>query len=296
MTTLPPHMTQNTYYNIQRKFLKSIWLISLFLMICIITFPAAWIVISSFRPNVEILAKPAIWIPQDLNITQYKAIFSTDPGKGGVPVWNYFSNSLIIATTSTVIALIIGMSGGYAFARYSFKGKDRYFLGFMLSRTVPGIALSLPIFFIFAKLGIIDTKFGMILIYTALNVPFTIWLVDGFFRQVPIEMSQAAQIDGCTPWQAFWKIEFPLARSGIASAGIFAFLTSWNEFALASQLTRSTNSKTLPVGLLDFTSEFTVNWAGMCALAVIMLVPALILTFLVQKHLVSGLTFGGVKG
>jgi multiple sugar transport system permease protein len=127
-------------------------------------------------------------------------------------------------------------------------------------------------------------------------VPFTIWLIDGFFRQVPRDLAEAAQIDGCTRWQAFWQVEFPLAGPGIASAGIFAFLTSWNEFALASQLTRSINSKTLPVGLLDYTAEFTIDWRGMCALAVVMIVPALTLTFIVQKHLVGGLTSGAVKG
>ncbi|AUG55532.1 carbohydrate ABC transporter permease [Thalassospira marina] len=280
----------------RKVYLKWARWIGTFLAMSVICIPGLWIVLSSFRPNVEILAKPAIWIPQDLNFDHYAAIFSSDPGQGAVPVWSYFQNSLIIATTSTLIALLIGMAGGYAFARYSFKGKDTMFLGFMLSRTVPGIALSLPLFMVYARLGIIDTDFGMILIYVAMNLPFTIWLIDGFFRQVPQEMSQAAQIDGCTPWQAFWLVEFPLAKSGIASAGIFAFLTSWNEFALASQLTRSTGSKTLPVGLLDFTSEFTINWGGMCALAVIMIVPALLLTFIVQKHLVAGLTFGGVKG
>ncbi|OSQ37492.1 maltose ABC transporter permease [Thalassospira mesophila] len=280
----------------RKIYLKWCRWIGTFLAMSAICIPGLWIVLSSFRPNVEILAKPAVWIPQDLNFDHYAAIFSSDPGQGAVPVWSYFQNSLIIATTSTLIALLIGMAGGYAFARYSFKGKDTMFLGFMLSRTVPGIALSLPLFMVYARLGIIDTDFGMILIYVALNLPFTIWLIDGFFRQVPQELNQAAQIDGCTPWQAFWLVEFPLAKSGIASAGIFAFLTSWNEFALASQLTRSTASKTLPVGLLDFTSEFTINWGGMCALAVIMIVPALLLTFIVQKHLVAGLTFGGVKG
>jgi multiple sugar transport system permease protein len=188
------------------------------------------------------------------------------------------------------------MSGGYAFARFRFKAKSSIFLGLMLTRTVPGIALSLPLFFVYSRLGIIDTHFGLIMAYVALNVPFTIWLIDGFFRQVPKDLAEAAQIDGCTRWQAFWQVEFPLAGPGIASAGIFAFLTSWNEFALASQLTRSVNSKTLPVGLLDYTAEFTIDWRGMCALAVVMIIPALVLTFIVQKHLVSGLTSGAVKG
>jgi multiple sugar transport system permease protein len=188
------------------------------------------------------------------------------------------------------------MAGGYAFARYKFKFKGGVFVALMVTRAVPGVALSLPLFIIFARVGIIDTHLGMVMAYVALNVPFTIWLIDGFFRQVPPELAEAAEIDGCTRWQAFWRVEFPVARSGIASAGIFAFLTSWNEYALASQLTRSTTSKTMPVGLLDFTSEFTLNWGGMCALAVLMIIPALILTFLVQKHLIAGLTFGGVKG
>jgi len=252
-------------------------------------------VLSSLRPTVEILAKPPVWIPQQVSLDAYVAMFS-GVGRGGIPVLDYFRNSLIISVTSTVIAVAIGMAGGYAFARYRFRGKSAMFLGLMLTRTVPGIALSLPLFFVYARLDIIDTHFGLILAYVALNVPFTIWLIDGFFRQVPKDLAEAAQIDGCTRWQAFWQVEFPLAGPGIASAGIFAFLTSWNEFALASQLTRSINSKTLPVGLLDYTAEFTIDWRGMCALAVVMIIPALVLTFIVQKHLVGGLTSGAVKG
>lgn len=275
--------------------LKSAHLVALFLAMAIICLPGLWIVLSSLRPTVEIMAKPPVWIPRELSFDAYVAMFS-GVGQGGIPVIEYFRNSAIIAVTSTIIALAVGMAGGYAFARYRFRGKTAIFLGFMLTRTVPGIALSLPLFFVYARLGIIDTHFGLILAYVALNVPFTIWLIDGFFRQVPRDLAEAAQIDGCTRWQAFWQVEFPLARPGIASAGIFAFLISWNEFALASQLTRSTNSKTLPVGLLDYTAEFTIDWRGMCALAVVMIIPALTLTFIVQKHLVSGLTSGAVKG
>ncbi len=172
----------------------------------------------------------------------------------------------------------------------------RSMFGFAQMASVPGIALSLPIFMLWAWTGLLDTRIGVIIVYLAMNVPFTIWLIDGFFREVPIELSQAAQIDGCNRWQAFWKIELPLAKSGVASAGIFAFLTSWNEFALATQLCRSPDTKTLPVGLMDFTAQFSVDWAGMCALAVIIIVPAIVLTFIVQKHLIAGLTLGGVKG
>jgi multiple sugar transport system permease protein len=288
-------MDENASAHFKRRILKVAHLAGLFLAMLFICMPGIWIVLSSLRPTVEIMAKPPVWIPQELSFDAYVSMFS-GVGKGGIPVLEYFRNSLIISITSTVIAVAIGMAGGYAFARYRFRGKSGMFLGLMLTRTVPGIALSLPLFFVYARLGIIDTHFGLILAYVALNIPFTIWLIDGFFRQVPKDLAEAAQIDGCTPWQAFWQVEFPLAGPGIASAGIFAFLTSWNEFALASQLTRSVNSKTLPVGLLDYTAEFTIDWRGMCALAVVMIVPALTLTFIVQKHLVGGLTSGAVKG
>jgi multiple sugar transport system permease protein len=273
----------------------ALW-IATFLLMVIMCVPGLWVVLSAFRPNREILAKPPIWVPEDLSLVNFAKIFGFGTEQVGIPVGSYFTNSLIIALTSTVIALIVGVAGGYAFARYRFRFKGGIFLGLMLFRAVPGIALSLPVFMMWSRLGLVDTKMGLIIVYVSLNVPFTIWLIDGFFRQIPLSLSEAAQVDGCTRWQAFWKIEFPLARSGIAAAGVFAFLTSWNEFALASQLTRSTSSRTLPVGLLDFTAQFTIDWAGICAMAVIIIIPALILTFLVQKHLIAGLTFGGVKG
>lgn len=288
-------MDQNQKHRIKGYALKATHHFTLFIAMSIICIPGLWVVLNSFRPTVDIMAKPPVWVPRGLNLDNYRNMFG-GAGEGGVPILQYFTNSLIVSVTSTIIALLIGMAGGYAFARYRFKGKNMIFIGLLLTRAVPGVALSLPLFIVMAKTGLIDTHLGLILVYVAMNVPFTIWLIDGFFRQIPPELAEAAEIDGCTRWQAFWKVEFPVAKAGVASAGIFAFLTSWNEYALASQLTRSTFSKTMPVGLRDFTSEFTINWGGMSALAVLMIIPALILTFLVQKHLISGLTFGGVKG
>ncbi len=274
------------------------WLIRLgvFIAMVILLVPGLWVVLTAFRPNIEILARPAVWIPQQPTLDNFARLFGFSNAQQGLPVAQYFINSLVISITSTVIAIIIGMAGGYAFARFRFRGKATLFLGFMLSRTVPGVALSLPLFIVWARIGLIDTQLGLIIVYLAINIPFTIWLTDGFFRQIPVDLNEAAQIDGCTRWQAFWKVEFPLARSGLASAAIFAFLTSWNEYALASQLTRTTASKTMPVGLMDFTAQFTVDWTGMSAMAVLIIIPALVLTFIVQKHLIAGLTFGGVKG
>jgi multiple sugar transport system permease protein len=269
--------------------------LAVFLAMCLICLPGLWVVLNAFRPNVAILSNesPLHW--QSYTLDNFYSIF----GYGNIqalPVMAYFRNSLIISVTSTLLAIVVGLAGGYSFARFNFSGKKHLFIGLMLSRAIPAIALSLPVFIIWSQLGLLDTMPGLILVYLAMNVPFTIWLIDGFFRQIPQELSQAAQIDGCTAWQAFWKIEFPLAKGGIAAAAIFSFLTSWNEFALASQLTRSPKTKTMPVALMDFTSQFTIDWAGMCAMAVLIIVPALLLTFVVQKHLITGLTMGGVKG
>ncbi len=266
------------------------------LVMVVILLPGLWIMLTAFRPNVEVMARPPVWIPT-LTLENFAAMLGLRPDVGlGQPVGHYIRNSLIVSLTSTLLALAIGTAGGYAFARHRFRAKGALFIGLMLTRTIPGVALSLPLFILWSRLGLIDTLPGLILVYLALNVPFTIWLTDGFFRQVPVELAQAARIDGATGWQAFWAVEFPLARAGLASAAIFAFLTSWNEYALASQLTRSVASKTLTVGLMDYTSQFTIDWVGMCALALIIIVPAFALTFIVQRHLIAGLTFGGVKG
>ena len=157
------------------------------LAMLVICLPGAWIVLSSLRPTVEIMAKPRGLDPAASLARRLHLRCSARSARAAIPVGDYFRNSLIISVTSTVIAIAIGISGGYAFARFRFRGKSALFLGFMLTRTVPGIALSLPLFILFARLGIIDTHFALILVYVALNVPFTIWLIDGFFRQVPLD-------------------------------------------------------------------------------------------------------------
>jgi len=164
------------------------WFLVLFLLL-LICLPGIWIFVSAFRPNPEILSKPANWIPDRWTIFEFTQMFSIK-GYVSVPAFKYLMNSIIISLFSTIIAITIGMMGGYAFARFNFKGKNKIFLGLMLARAVPGISLSLPLFILFAKLGIINTSFGVIIVYVAMNVPFTIWLTDGFFRQIPKEMSE----------------------------------------------------------------------------------------------------------
>ncbi len=258
--------------------------------------PAVWVVLTSIRPNVEINANPPVWLPRRITFEAFETLFGVGSGITTVPFQAYLRNSVVAALLSTVIALPLGTLAAYAFARFSFRWRNHLFLGLMLSRAVPGIALGLPLFVLFAKLGWLDRPWALAIAYVALNIPFTVWLLDVFFRDIPTELGDAAEVDGASAWQAFWHIYLPLARPGLAAAAIFAFLAAWNEYQLAVVVTRTTASKTFPVGLFDFTQQFTSDWRGMAAMSVVMMIPAILFVLAVQRHLLRGLTLGATKG
>ncbi|MFN8492855.1 MAG: carbohydrate ABC transporter permease [Caldilineaceae bacterium] len=287
-----PHVTKMNRRKVSALLLNAfVWLLML-----IIALPAVWIVLTAVRNPVEINATPPVWIPKELTIEGFKPLFGqATTTTGSVPFQLYFRNSAIVAVGSTLFALMLGTMAGYAFSRFRFRGRQTIFLSLMLSRAVPGIALSLPLFLLFAKLGLADKLYGLALVYVAINVPFTTWLMDGFFREIPSELTEAANIDGCSDWQAFTRVSLPLAIPGLAASAIFTFLAAWNEFQLAVVLTRTINSKTAPVGLFDFTGQFTIDWRGMAALSVLMMIPAIVFVLAVQRNLVQGLTLGAVK-
>ena len=240
---------------------------------------------------------PPIWIPHKITLDAFLSLFGFNPDiAAGVPVWNYMWNSTRVAILSTVFSVSLGTMAGYAFSRFKFRWSSTIFLLIMLSRSIPGVALSLPLFLLMRKYGLIDTVQGLAFVYVAVNIPFAAWLMDGFFRQIPRELDEAAYIDGCSHWSAFWRIDLPLALPGMAAASIFAFLAAWNEYQIASIMTKTPVAKTFPVGLYDFTSQFTVDWRGMAAMSVLMMVPAIIFVILTQRSMVQGLTFGAIKG
>lgn len=275
---------------------------ALWMIILLWFLPALWLVLTSVRLRVEVDAYPPVWIPSAFNFDSYRIIFGmpTPEGAfglgGSIPVLQYARNSLIVGLVSTAFAIVFGTLAGYVFSRFQFKGKNNLFLGFMLMRAIPGIALSLPLFVLFARAKLSDTLPGMILVYTALNIPFTTWLMDSFFRAIPDELDDAARIDGCSHWGAFWRVDLPLALPGAAASAIFAFLTSWNEFALSSVITRTPKSRTFPPALFEFTGQFVSDWRGMTAMAVLMLIPAIIFVAIIQRQLMEGLTSGATKG
>ena len=273
----------------------------LYVIILIFFLPSLWIVLTSVRARVEINAFPPAWLPSlsGLNVDSYKTLFGFPSEMftaTNIPFLDYVRNSVVISLVSTLFALAFGALAGYIFARFRFKAKNGIFLSMMLARAVPGIALSLPLFILFANLKLSDSILGMIIVYVAMNVPFTAWLMDGFFRAIPEELDDAAMIDGCSHWTAFLRVDLPLALPGVAASGIFAFLTTWNEFALASVITRTPASRTFPPALFEFTGQYVSDWRGMCAMSVMMLIPAVIFVALVQRQLMEGLTSGAMKG
>lgn len=281
----------------RRKVEQSIYNMTAFAILVLIALPAIWIIFTALRPGNEINVTPPIWIPKKITFSAFASLFGFNPDiAAGVPVGNYMWNSIRVAVLSTIISVAFGTMAGYAFSRFKFKGHTLTFLLIMLSRAVPGVALGLPLFLLMRKYDLVDTVHGLALVYVAINIPFTAWLMDGFFRQIPKELDEAAYIDGCGHWTAFWRIDLPLALPGMAAASIFAFLAAWNEYQIASLLTKTPAAKTFPVGLFDFTTQFTVDWRGMCAMSVLMILPAIVFVILTQRHLTEGLTFGAIKG
>jgi multiple sugar transport system permease protein len=268
-----------------------------FTIIALLALPALWIILTAFRPSLEVNASPPIWIPQALNLEAFESLFGLNPETAsGVPVESYLINSIVVALLAMALSVPIGTAAGYAFSRFSFVGSRALLLLLLLTRAVPGVALSLPLFLLMKNIGLIDTVHGLAFIYMALNIPFTAWLMDGFFRRIPKELDDAAYVDGASHWQTFWKIDLPLALPGLGAASVFAFLAAWNEYQIASIITKTPASKTFPVGLSDFTTQFTVDWRGMAAMSVLMMIPAIIFVLLMQRSLTKGLTFGAVKG
>ena len=207
----------------------------------------------------------------------------------------YLSNSLIVGVVSTIITLILGCMAAYGLARFRFAGRKTIAYTTLLLRTVPFAVLAVPVFMIWGQVGLINSLWGLILLYVAVNLPFAIWLLYGFILQVPIELEEAAAIDGCNPLQVFYKVVLPLIKPGIAAASIFTFRIAWNEFILALVLTdRAT--RTLPVAASLYITDIGVDWGKIMALGSLIAIPPLIFTFIAAKQIITGLTAGAVKG
>jgi multiple sugar transport system permease protein len=250
-------------------------------------FPILWTVLTAIKPVDLIPRVPPIWIFQP-TLDHFRVIFSE---KG---LLDSLLNSLIVASASTALALLVGVPAAYAFARFRFRGKEQLAFFFLSARMTPAIAVVLPFFLISRDLGLLDTHLILILAYTTFNFGFVVWLLRGFFAEVPPEIDEAALVDGCSRAGAFVRVVLPLAAPGIAAAAIICFIFAWNEFLFALVLT-SLNAKTLPVAAAGFVTDRLVLWGNLCATAVVIFVPVMIFAAVARKHLVRGMTMGAVK-
>lgn len=265
------------------------------LLLAILLLPTIWIPLTSIRPEREIAASPPIWIPKEFITDNYREIFG-DSGGGSEKIVQYAQNSLIVSVVSIALSVAIGALAGYVLARYSFRGRSVLFFGILSVRTIPPLVMGIPLFLLYRNLDLYDTKLGLILVYVATSVPFAAWLMESFFSELPKEVEEAALVDGSTKFQVLRYIAIPIARTGLATTAIFIFIATWSEFGLALSLTGSADARTLPVALFQFVGQFRVAWGPLTAAGTILLIPAVIFTAVVQRHLARGLTFGAVKG
>ena len=257
--------------------------------------PLYWMAVTSIKSQDDQLSEPPVWFPTDPVTINYADALNRFNG------WKGLENSLVIAFVTTFLAVALGTAAAYSMARYR-TGKHLAFW-FLSQRMMPPIAIIIPIFLLYSRYSetwfgyqLIDTRLGLILLYTVFALPFTVWMMYAYFRQMPVELEEAALVDGCSRLQALRKVAWPLAAPGIVSAAAFAFIYSWTEFLFAQVLARD-DAITAPVALAGMITFFQGNLYGQAsALTMVTLIPAVLLGILVQKHLVRGLTLGAVKG
>jgi multiple sugar transport system permease protein len=261
-------------------------LIGLFLVF--VAVPLYWVFITSIKPSSDYLTVPPVWLPAQPTIVHYTAALFSYRGLQGL------INSLIIASAATFLSVVMGTMMAYSLARFNTGGQHLAF--WVLSqRFLPPVAIVLPIFLLFRSWGLYDTHIGLILAYTFMTLPLSVWMMYAYFRQLPKSLEDAALVDGLSRWQAFWMVAVPLAAPGVAAAAVFVFIAVWTEFFFALILT-SRHAFTLPTVFRAFLGFQGAQYGEACALATTSLVPSIVLGMMVQRHLVRGLTLGALRG
>jgi arabinogalactan oligomer/maltooligosaccharide transport system permease protein len=205
-------------------------------------------------------------------------------------------NSLVAALGTTLVGVFLACTAAYAFSRFRFPGHRKFLLVFLVVQMFPGSLLMIPLYVLMDKLGLLDQVLGLVLVYSTTAIPFCVWMLKGYFDTIPKELEEAARIDGASRFRIFYGIVLPLSRPAIAVTALFSFMTAWNEFILASTFTSKERAYTLPVVLQHYVGEHTTEWGHFAAGAILVSIPVMILFYILQKHLVAGLTAGSVKG
>ena len=257
------------------------------LLLVFFVFPIYWLFIISFKTPDEIFHFPPVWYPKSLQFANYAVLF-----KDGDAV--SVLNSLILAGVSTVIAMIFGTMCAYSLVRFKTGGED-FAVWVISQRLMPPIAIIFPIFLLYVYLGWVDSYGGLIILYTAFNLPYVIWMMRGYIEDIPLELEESALVDGCSRWAVLWKVVFPMARTGLFATAVFTFVFAWNEFIFALVLTR-TEVVTYTVQVTHYFGGQSNFWAKIAAMSALGTVPVFITVSLLQRFLVRGISMGAVKG
>lgn len=280
---------------IERKF-SIIWYGSLALILLFTVvwtlFPMFWMLSTSLKTNLDVFdVPPSLW-PEEPSIQSYKNLIF-----GATPIYKYFINSVITSLGTVLISIVLATLAGYALSRLRFRFRKAISIGVLVTQMFPLVVLLIPLYLLYIKTHLLNTYTGLILGFTSFTIPFGIWMVKGFVDSVPVEIEEAAMVDGCSRFQAMRMVVLPLILPGIVATGVFAFLDAWNNLLFPLTLVNDIDMKTLPPGMiLSFGGEFKHDWSGMMAASTIISVPVVLVFVLLQRYLVEGLTGGAVKG
>ena len=252
--------------------------------------PLAWVVSTSFKPITEIYTNPPHWIPIEPTLQNYMDVLFDS----NIP--RAFWNSIVVGGGVAFLSLSLGGAMGYAFARFQFRGSKFFSMFILISQMLPITVLMIPMHHMSNNTGLMDTRMGLILAHLVIALPLVTWISKGYFMTIPAEIEEAARVDGCGMLRTIVSIILPLLRPALAATGIYAFVSSWNEFALANVLTRTMSSRTVPVTLSEFSTFFRVDWGDTMAAAMIITIPVVVIFMALQKQFIEGLSSGAVKG
>lgn len=260
------------------------------LLLGIFLFPIYWMVVTSLRTSTEIFAYPPQFIPNHIDLTYFReVVFENEK------VLPYLRNSFLVGAGTTLLTLLLASPAAYGLAHLPLRGKNLLLLISLSSLMFPAIMLATPMFVMFSQLGFTNNFLGLIIANTALSLPFAITVLRPFYRSIPTELSEAARVDGCTTWTAFWRIILPLSRPGLLTAGIFTFLFGWGDLLFAISLVNSDNLRPITAGLWNYMGGNVTKWNLVMALSTVAMLPPLILFLFAQRYVVAGLTAGSVK-
>jgi len=252
-------------------------------------YPILWVLKTALSPGQNLSSDPSPF-PDTVTTEHFEALLSDGTFLGQA------LNSLLVAGVTTVVGLFLSTSAAYALSRFRFRGRDALLSGFLLTQLFPGVVMMIPLYILMDMAGLLDSHLGLVLVYATTAIPFCTWMLKGYFDTLPKEMEEAALIDGASRWTIFWRIILPLSRPAIAVTALFSFMTAWNEYILAATFLNDAALITLPVALQRFIGEHGTSWGLFAAGALLASLPVMALFYALQKHLVGGLTAGGVKG